>query len=304
MIDRENLTYINNILSLHNENVNLDVVYNILTAIKENNNVDFFNIMLNYFRTIAELKENLIPLLYTIKDQDELSFYSNILKITNRKLDTNYLKNVLLAIKHNPSFKDNILDSFGTNQLKSKTALLDAVDRLDILDANSNVVIWGCWYGSILIPSLAKKVNKVTGIDLDEQTIKLAKNKFFQNYDNVELISDDIFNTYRNIYLDTNLIINTSCEHMKPMKEWSWFDSGAMEKDSIKIKWKTPKISNNCWFAFQSNNMYGINGHINCVDTIEEFQNQLPVRAEVHYQKEIKDERGTRFLLVGKLNTL
>jgi hypothetical protein len=88
------------------------------------------------------------------------------------------------------------------------------------------------------------------------------------------------------------------------MKEWQWFDSGAIEHDSVKLKWKTPKLSNNCYFAFQSNNMHGIEGHVNCVDSLDEFKDQLPERAEVMYEEEIKDTRGTRYMLVGKFNPL
>ena len=54
-------------------------------------------------------------------------------------------------------------------------------------------------------------------------------------------------------------------------------------------------------FAFQSNNMYDIEGHINCVSSIEEFKYQLPDNAKVLIEDKIRDERGTRFTLIGKL---
>ena len=47
--------------------------------------------------------------------------------------------------------------------------------------------------------------------------------------------------------------------------------------------------------------MFGIEGHINCVNSLEEFKSQLPERARVLYQEEIEDTRGTRYMLVGKL---
>jgi hypothetical protein len=43
-----------------------------------------------------------------------------------------------------------------------------------------------------------------------------------------------------------------------------------------------------------------IEGHINCVKDIEEFKSQLPDNAKVMVEDEIKDDRGTRFLLVGQ----
>jgi len=55
------------------------------------------------------------------------------------------------------------------------------------------------------------------------------------------------------------------------------------------------------YFAFQSNAMFDIPTHINCVNNIEEFIKQLPDRAEVLIEDKIPDERGTRFTLIGKI---
>jgi uncharacterized CHY-type Zn-finger protein len=199
--------------------------------------------------------------------------------------------------------KDDILDSFSSNQCRSKSALLNAVDKLDILDANSTVVIWGGWYGSILIPHLTNKVKKIINIDLDDEATKISK-KFFSNFENVDYICDDIFKKYRDVYLDTNLIINTSCEHMLPMKEWKWFGAGAMSKDTNTEIFRNPKLPDDCYFAFQSNNMFDIEGHINCVNSLEEFKDQLPERAKVLHEEKIVDTRGTRYMLVGKFMPL
>ena len=47
--------------------------------------------------------------------------------------------------------------------------------------------------------------------------------------------------------------------------------------------------------------MFNIEGHINCVNTIEEFKLQLPECAEVLTEDKVSDLRGTRYLLIGKL---
>ena len=57
----------------------------------------------------------------------------------------------------------------------------------------------------------------------------------------------------------------------------------------------------NSYFAFQSNAMFDIPTHINCVNTIEDFKKQLPNNAKVLIEDEIEDYRGTRFTLIGKL---
>lgn len=270
MIDRENLIYIENILSLHNKTIKLETVYDVLTAIKEG---------------------------------DEFSFYTTLLKYTNPDIDTSLLNSILKTAKHNQDLRDDILDSYSANQFASKGALLDAVNSLSILDENSTVFIWGCWYGSILIPSLADKVKKIVALDLDDKVIQIGK-KFFGHYDNVEFQRADIFEKYFNLYNDANLIINTSCEHMPAMQEWKWFGPGAIAEDTFKgLKGEgfgSPKLSSDCYFAFQSNNMFGIEGHINCVNSIDEFKDQMPNRAKILYEEEVEDTRGTRYMLVGK----
>ena len=63
---------------------------------------------------------------------------------------------------------------------------------------------------------------------------------------------------------------------------------------------KKLELNTKAYFAYQSNNMYDIEGHINCVSSMEEFKFQLPKNAKVMVEDKITDERGTRFLLVGK----
>jgi hypothetical protein len=343
MINRENLQYVKNILSLHNKNLNLDSVYDVLTsikeddlekliknllelfngptelvdvlipllhAIKENDNPKIIDGILTLssikFNNIEELREILIPLLHAIKENDEFLFYTNILKYDS-SINTALLNNVLKTIKHKPSLQDDIYDSYSENQFASKGALLKAIDSLDILNEESTVFIWGCWYGSILVPSIATKVKTIIGLDLDEKSITIGK-KFFGDYNNVEFQKVNVFEKYLTAYNHANLIINTSCEHMPPMKEWKWFGPGAIAEDKFKggkgEGFGSPKLSSNCYFAFQSNNMFGIEGHVNCVNSLEEFEAQLPDRAEILYKEEVEDTRGTRYMLVGKFNPL
>ena len=138
--------------------------------------------------------------------------------MTNPTLDVETLYNILKTVKDQPELKEDIFDSFSDNQIASKTALLSQIDELNFLNKDSNVVIWGSWYGSILIPQLVNRVNKVVCMDIDEKPLNIAKNRFFTNYRNIDYVSGDVFENYKDIYQKVNLIINTSCEHMKPMK--------------------------------------------------------------------------------------
>src|SRR6056300_1585448 len=201
-------------------------------------------------------------------------------------IDLQLLKNIMEEVREN---KD-LLDSFSPNQFKSKLTLVNHIKSLNILNKDSEIVIFGSWYGSILIPAFYNDVKKITAIDKDPKVISKAKYKIFKDY-NIEFISDDVFSTFRKQYEKASLFINTSCEHMKPMKEWG-------PAPQYKNPW-SKRISGS-YFAFTSNNMHNIEGHINCVSSIEEFKSQLPDNANVLIEDEVKDERGIRFILIGQ----
>ena len=184
----------------------------------------------------------------------------------------------------------DLLYSFSPNQFKSKLKLVEHINKLNILTKNSEIVIFGSWYGSILIPAFYNKVKKITCIDQDAKVISRAKYNLFKDF-NVDFITGDVFE-FRNIFKNTNLFINTSCEHMKSMKEWG-------PAPTYKNPWWN-RVSP-AYFAFQSNNMYDIEGHINCVSSIEEFKYQMPDKAEILVEDKIIDDRGTRFMLIGKI---
>lgn len=182
---------------------------------------------------------------------------------------------------------DDLLDSYSPNQFKTKEKLVSMIYNHIDINSNSEIVIFGGWYGSILIP-MFKDVKKITLIDKDENVINIARNRLFSHYKNVEFRVQDVFEYNKlNQYRTADLFINTSCEHMPSMKDWPLWD------------WILYK--NNPYFAFTSNNMTDIEGHVNCINSIEEFEKQLPVTSKVLAKNEVTDERGTRFLLVGKI---
>ena len=196
-------------------------------------------------------------------------------------IDLDLFKNIMNEARNNP----DLLDSFSPNQFKSKENLINHIKKLNILNSESEIVIFGCWYGSILIPAFYNEVKRITAIDIDDNVIGIAKNRIFKNYDKIDFIVNDAFvwaNKSSRIK-STNLIINTSCEHMQPMKN-------------------LPILNNiNSYFAFQSNNMFDIKTHINCVNNIEEFKKQLPSKAKILIEDQIEEDRGIRFTLIGQL---
>lgn len=212
-----------------------------------------------------------------------------MLDLKNNTIDLNLFKRVLKEIKNGkelgPTVAADIIDSFSNNQFKSKVHLIEKIDQLNILDSESEVVIFGCWFGSIIIPALTNKVKKITGIDLDPVAIRVAQNRFFSDYKNVFFRKGNVFSRDQDRMQNTKLFINTSCEHMLPMKEWPYWS----------------ELKSDAYFAFQSNNMDWIEGHINCVTSLNEFKKQLPENSKVLFEEEIEDSRGTRYMLIGKI---
>ena len=246
--------------------------------------------------------------------RDELVYIKNILKASNtNQIDFSLLDNVFNVLEHEPDRKDDLFDSFSRNQYNAKNGLINHLDEFNLLNKDTEVIIWGCWYGSILIPLLHDKVKKIICIDADEHAITIGDNRLFPTYDKVTWITADIFKDYRDIYDTADIFINTSCEHMLPMKWWGSKGPGSLynhfkEWDGkyhddwpvYKIAW-WDRIKPTAHFAFTSNDMFGIEGHINCVNSIEEFKLQLPAGAKVLKEDNLVDERGTRFMLIGKL---
>ncbi len=198
-------------------------------------------------------------------------------------IDLNLFKNIMEEIREN----SDLLDSLSPNQFNTKLKLIEHIKKLVPLEKEDDIAIFGCWYGSILIPAFYHEVKRITAIDLDPQVISRNKYRIYPGYKQIDFVSKDCFEWAEdsNRIKKTKLIINTSCEHMKPMRD-------------LKILSEI-----NSYFAFTSNDMYDIEGHINCVDTIEDFKKQLPDTATVLAEEKVTDYRGTRFLLIGKLET-
>ena len=282
MIDRENFDYIKNIVGIKKA-YDITSLYDILTVIK-NNPEKTPSILIDKAQSLSNLQKNYDGIIRSLNDNDFVNFYTLTIELINKDIDTTLLFNVLKAIKHLPELQKTICDSFSNNQVLAKKTLIKNLDQY--ITEDSNVAILGSWYASILLPLLHDKVNEIWPIDIDEQAIKIGKNMFFPNLENVKWAVGDVFEkSIAKDYEKINVIINTSCEHMSPMKEWKY--------------WWPDMI-----FALQSNNMFGIEGHINCVNSIDEFEDQLPEGVKVVFREEIKDTRGTRYMLVGKFNSL
>jgi hypothetical protein len=213
--------------------------------------------------------------------------------IDNEKIDINFFLHIMdLLTSPSGMIKRNlsdIVDSFNSHQYVSKIHLINELEKSNILNKDLNVAIFGSWYGSIFCSVLSDKVKKINCFDRVHETIEIGK-KIFNSVDNVSFIKADVLSDdIDEVLSEFNLIINTSCEHMKQLREWYYFDS----------------VKNGTYFALQSNNMFDIEDHTNCVNSLNDFINQLPQGLEIMYSDSIKvpgweDRNGLRFTVIAR----
>jgi len=216
---------------------------------------------------------------------------TGMINLDNNTIQLDFFKRII-KILHDCDYNmcRDILDSYSYTQFESKVKVIEIILNSGILNKKTNVTIFGCWFGSILAAALSNEVKSINGYDMNEEVIRIAK-KLFIDYKNINFHKVDIFKKYKTEYSESNLIINTSCEHMPSIKEWPYWH----------------KIKKNTYVLFQSHNLKDINGHINCVQTMEEFINQMPkflkiIHSEIIEEKLRNPHGGKRFTLFGYKN--
>lgn len=182
---------------------------------------------------------------------------------------------------HMPHRVEDFAKSFSENQIYAKSWLVEQLMLHPIAGVkNKEVWILGSWYGTILVPLLMRKlpnIYKIHLVDYDAECLEIASG-LFRDY-NIKTHQYDINFDYPKIKGD--LIINTSCEHMWPMKDYNF--------------------EGLC--AYQSNNFKDEAAHINCVDSIDELINQSGL-SQIDYKGEIPfhkyDDHHKRYMVIGR----
>ena len=84
-------------------------------------------------------------------------------------IDLQLFKNIIKEGRHNT----DLLDSYSPNQFKSKQKLEDMIHNYVDINSETEIVIFGGWYGSILIP-MFKEVKQITLLYIDEE-VKIGR---------------------------------------------------------------------------------------------------------------------------------
>lgn len=202
--------------------------------------------------------------------------------------------------KASDNFNADFTDALSWGQLKSKRWLVNELQNTG--KELRNVFVVGGWYGTLsaMLFNSNMVIHYIRSFDIDEKCQPIAdavNNSYVQNDWQFKAITEDMFNinydahtwscwsvkNNRNSFPVTdrpNTIINTSCEHIKDFTKWY---------DMI------PKGKLIC---LQSNNYVAIDDHVNCVNSLKEFEQQAPM-SNLLYEGEMDLGKYTRYMRIG-----
>lgn len=213
---------------------------------------------------------------------DDPSFHLDILRGLAVLHDSAFITDIR---KTAAQFPDPYLGyALNRNQMTSKKWLVDKL--YSVTQGNvGHVCVLGGWYGvlgALLLHDPRFNVSKVTSVDIDPdcEEVALSLNKTHVDKGAFKFLNADMFNlNYADHGFD--LIINTSCEHVANLPDW--FEL----------------IPAGTFLTLQSNNYFGIEGHINCVNDLAEFKAQVPI-ASIDYEGALELKKYTRFMVIGR----
>jgi len=179
-----------------------------------------------------------------------------------------------------------VLENFWASQINSKMLLIKTVQQHCTISKNSNIYIFGGWYGILaqLLFDVFPNTN-IFSIDKDYVCEEYGK-KLILDTDNIHFITDDMTNQI--VYnKNTSLIINTSTEHISQNTFNKWYS------------YIPPEIS----IVLQGNNYFECEEHIRCAVSLEDFK-KLNKLNNYMYEGELTCPKlhGTflRFMTIGK----
>tara|TARA_Y100000590_G_scaffold91669_2_gene103584 strand:+ start:52 stop:678 length:627 start_codon:yes stop_codon:yes gene_type:complete len=184
--------------------------------------------------------------------------------------------------KQRPWQFKRLTSSSTTSQLQGKLWLINELQKLDL--KFTKVCLVGGWFAQLITPLLFDnfKVDIIHNYDIDEDA-QLISYKFNRRYKEVGKYKAIRTNTLIHpLKEEYDLVINTSCEHMYPMK---------------KFRELNPELKS--WFVLQSTNETKFDDHINCVNSTKELAEQGELK-QILYEGQLTLDNGmTRFMVIG-----
>ena len=178
--------------------------------------------------------------------------------------------------------KYRTLESFWKGQINSKVWLIDHLQKFQ-QQMLYNILLCGGWNGvlSTLLFNSELDITRVVSMDIDSkcESIAYSMNKEYEMDGRFKAITSDML--LYNDYGKHNLIINTVCEHMTPDQYNEWLD----------------KLPSNKRIVLQSNDYFSHEEHVNCKQTLEEFQKDCNLNVDI--AGTMPTEKYNRFMIIG-----
>ncbi|MFU0504848.1 methyltransferase domain-containing protein [Pseudaminobacter sp. NGMCC 1.201702] len=144
--------------------------------------------------------------------------------------------------------------------------------------------IWvlGGWYGvlpAMLFDDARFDIGGIDSIDIDPDVAAIAETLNVAAGNRFRALTADMY-TLDYAAGRPDLVINTSCEHIKDIRRW------------------LNSLPEGTRVLLQSNNYFSEPSHINCVDSLDAFQGMAQLR-NVRFAGELPTKNYTRFMLIG-----
>ena len=184
--------------------------------------------------------------------------------------------------KQRPWQTRRLLDSATASQVQSKIWLINELQKQNL--KFKNVCLIGGWFAQFITPLMFDNfdINFIHNyeIDIDAKLISYKFNRRYKEEGKYKAIrTNTLIHPLKEEY---DIIINTSCEHMYPMK---------------KFRELNPNLKS--WFVLQSTNEDKFDDHINCVNNTKELVEQGKLK-QVLYEGQLTLDNGmTRFMVIG-----
>jgi hypothetical protein len=277
--------------------------------VKANPSIDCYKPVLQFVgKTLNENKPMADLSLAIQRSLDSETFEEDFLRAYLSMLDRQFLTDKIFRgisnyIKSN--LDTNVLaDAFSRSQIKSKIWLIEELAKIE--SNYDNVVIMAGWFGQ-LKSIYDKKLTyaKMRIVEMDRSACEISDYIFnlsnLENY-KVKAVNANISNLilHKNGYewdvenfkegtkysekFLPDVIINTSAEHMT--EEWY---------NQIRFK----EMESNPIVAIQSNNLFDIPEHINCVHSVDHMKKKFPMK-EILFEGELQLKGYKRVMLIGR----
>ncbi len=211
-------------------------------------------------------------------------YYRDILDGLSVNYQSPLIADLLTTINKVPA--PGLGNAWNFNQISGKRWLVETLAAH--VDNNiEKILLLGGWYGvlaSLLLDHPTFAHTHVSSLDIDPSCEAVANslNQSRVVQGQFDALTADMFDFDSRAWeqAEKAIIVNTSCEHIAAFDEW--FDS----------------IPAGTQLVLQSNDYFSCDEHVNCVDSLQDFEQQAPLN-ELRFSGGLELKKYTRFMLIG-----